>query len=74
MKFKWYYLFAPWESTLDMVMGGIKPDPVEPFEVPDEEIGADIPVIFGTRRVKPKLAWYGGIETKRYKVSTAGKK
>lgn len=50
------------------------PDPIQNVEFPTADVGREIPVLFGTRKISgPNVVWYGDLRTVAIK-SKGGKK
>lgn len=54
----------------------LKTETAQTLQVPSTEIGANIPVVFGTVLIKdPKIAWWGDLLIKKEEITdSAGKK
>lgn len=52
----------------------VKVEDPKPFEIPEELIGSPLPVLFGTRYIKPKIAWWGDTKILKISLSEGGKK
>lgn len=50
------------------------PEIKQDFQVPENEIGTDIPVIFGQADTTFLVAWWGDVGTQKRKVASSGKK
>lgn len=52
----------------------VKVEDPKPFEIPEELVGSPLPVLFGTRYIKPKIAWWGDTKILKISLSEGGKK
>jgi hypothetical protein len=64
-------------GLLSSMMGGGLADKTAPqsLEIPSADVGAPIPILFGTRMIKaPNIVWWGDLRIIKVKVSVQGKK
>lgn len=69
-------LFFLLTAAFYILMPRAKPSapPSQTFERPTATLGTPIPVLFGTRKISPLVAWTGDLKIVKVSTNTSGKK